>query len=32
MKAQKIKFKNLNKNYSILIGNNFKILFPIRIE
>ncbi len=32
MKAQEIKFKNLNKNYSILIGNNILKILPNKIK
>jgi len=32
MKAQEIKFKNLNKNYSILIGNNILKILPNKIR
>ena len=32
MKAQEIKFKNLNKNYSILIGNNILKILPKKIK
>ena len=32
MKAQEIKFKNLNKNYSILIGNNILKMLPKKIK
>ena len=32
MKAQEIKFKNQNKNYSILIGNNILKILPSKIK
>ena len=32
MKTQEIKFKNLNKNYSILIGNNVLKILPNKIR
>ena len=32
MKTQEIKFKNLNKNYSILIGNNILKILPNKIR
>ena len=32
MKAHEIKFKNLNKNYSILIGNNILRILPNKIR
>ena len=32
MKTQEIKFKNLNKNYSILIGNNILKILPNKIK
>tara|TARA_A100000164_G_scaffold297719_1_gene272067 strand:+ start:166 stop:1278 length:1113 start_codon:yes stop_codon:yes gene_type:complete len=32
MKAQEIKFKSLNKNYSILIGNNILQILPKKIK
>ena len=32
MKTQEIKFKNLNKKYSILIGNNILKILPNRIK
>ena len=32
MKAQEIKFKNSNKNYSILIGNNILKILPSKIR
>ena len=32
MKTQEIKFKNLDKNYSILIGNNILKILPNKIR
>ena len=32
MKTQEIKFKDLNKNYSILIGNNILKILPKKIK
>ena len=32
MKSQEIKFKNLDKNYSILIGNNILKILPKKIK
>ena len=32
MKIQEIKFKNLDKNYSILIGNNILKILPNKIR
>ena len=32
MKTQEIKFKNLNKKYSILIGNNILKILPNKVR
>ena len=32
MKTQEIKFKNLNKKYSILIGNNILRILPNKVK